>query len=369
MNQDPSLLKSLKHVLISIYKMSAVIAIITFIALTFGYRYNPTQFFRSYLCGYLFWIEISLGCFGLLLVSHLTGGLWGVSVRRFFEAGKSTLWLMAVLFIPILFGLKSIYLWSRPDELAHNELLQHQSIYLNQSFFILRAVLYFIVWIGFSYWTRLSALGLILYCFTASFASYDWIMSLQHDWYSTIFGMIFFVSHGLGALSFIILFLAIISKYDAISNFFTPECLNDLGNVLMVFVMLWAYLNLSQYLIIWEGNKPEEVDWYFRRSQGGWQWLAYSLALFQFAFPFFLLLFRQTKRQLFTLSGIAGLTFLIRIIDVYWSIIPSFEESLRLNWMDILAPICIGGIWISFFTWYLSKMKSPIIPVLQKEKA
>src|SRR5216684_8713276 len=280
-----------------------------------GFR-DSGGFFRSYLVAFLFWIGITLGCLALLMVQHLTGGNWALVIRRILEAGSRTLLLMAVAALPLLLGMKTLYVWSRPGQTDPVIVAKH--LYLNPEFFAARMILYFLVWFLLAYqlnkwsqiedagggniplWARmegLSGIGLVMYGFTVTFASVDWVMSLEPRWYSTIYGMLFMVGQALAAFAFAITVLIWLSDRKPLSEAVRPSYFQDLGSFLLAFVMLWAYLEFSQFLIIWGGNLSEEIPWYIRRMQGTWGTVGLLLVLLNFALPFFLLLFRNVKRR------------------------------------------------------------------------
>lgn len=339
-----------------------------------GGFFNGQQFWQSYLLAYIFWLEIGLGCLAVVMVHHLVGGRWGAVIRRMMESGAMTLPLMALLFIPLLFGLSELYIWTDPVHMAQSELLQHKSAYLNVPFFLSRVVLYFIVWLGLAYllnrWSleqdrtgetnlttrmrRLSGIGLILYVLTATFAAYDWLMSLEPEWFSSIYGLLFIVGQVLAALAVAIIGLRLWSRHrpatEVVAGSAWTNHFNDLGNFLLGFVMIWAYITFSQFLIIWSANLPEEAVWYYHRSQGGWQEVGMFLILFHFALPFFLLLSRRVKRKAQLLTTLAGLIILMRLVDLYWLIIPAFyPNEIHVHWLDLVLPIAIGGLWIAVF--------------------
>jgi hypothetical protein len=332
--------------------------------------FNPTQFFRSYLFGFLFWLGVALGCLAVLMIHHLTGGGWGLGIRRSLEAATRTFPLLAILFLPLLLGRQSLFIWARADEVAHSELLQHKALYLNWPFFLIRATFYFIAWVVLSHYlnkwsleqdqkgdprtTRwlqlLSGPGLVLFGLTVTFASIDWVMSLDPEWFSTLFGMAFMEGQALTGVAFIIAVAALLSRYEPLSRVFTPSHFHDLGKLLLAFVMIWAYLAFSQFLIIWSGNLPEEIPWYVRRLQGGWQWVGLGLVLFHFGLPFLLLLSRSLKRSADTLVRVAWVVLFMRLVDLYWLIAPELQRGgWHLHWLDLVAPLGVGGLWLAFF--------------------
>jgi len=341
----------------------------------FGAAIARDQFFRSWLLSYLFWFAIALGALPLVMLHHLVGGKWGFATRRILESVTRTLPLMTILFVPVIFGIHSLYEWSHDDAVAQDIILQHKSPYLNTPFFIARAAFYFAAWLLMGWflnrWSkqqdstrdgsfakrfqRLSAPGLIIYALTITFASTDWVMSLEPHWFSTIYGMMFMVGQALTTLAFVIAVLALLADTPPISDFLEPEIFNDLGNLLFAFIMLWAYLSFSQYLIIWSGNLPEEIPWYLRRSRGGWQWIAVALALFHFAIPFFLLLIRRNKRRRQVISGIAIAVVVMRLVDLMWLVVPAHEPTVHVHWLDIATLAGIGGLWVAGFSKQLRK--------------
>jgi hypothetical protein len=329
---------------------------------------------------FLFWIGITLGCLALLMVQHLTGGRWALIIRRILEAGTRTLPLMAVAALPLLLGMKTLYSWSRPDQTDPVILSKH--LYLNPTFFIARMVFYFAIWFFLSstlnkwsreedvegspsLWARFEALsggGLVLYGLTVTFASVDWVMSLEPRWYSTIYGMLFMVGQALAALAFSVMILIWLSDREPLSDVVRPSYFQDLGSFLLAFVMLWAYLEFSQYLIIWGGNLTEEIPWYIRRMQGTWGHIGLLLVLLNFAFPFFLLLFRHVKSRTRSLAIVTGLVLMMRLVDMYWMVLPAFGGgNAHLTWMNVALPFGLGAIWFAFFVWQLQRM--PILPV------
>jgi hypothetical protein len=361
---------------------SLMVGIVALALCLFGAFYSAQQFFQSYLLAYVFWLGIALGCLGIVMLHNLSGGGWGVVIRRVLESGMNTLPLMALLFVPLLFGLGQLYEWARPDAVAHDEILQHKTAYLNLPFFLIRAALYFALWVGaaltMSRWsalhdangdpgiiTRLRVLsgpGLAIYVLTITFASIDWVMSLEAHWYSTIYGVHFLSGHALAALAFAILVGGSLSQRGRFSEIVTPAHWLDLGNLLLAFVMLWAYFAFSQWLIIWSGNLPEEAVWYTRRNSGGWEWVARLLIVFHFFLPFLLLLLRSTKRRAEFLAVVAGAIIVMRFIDIFWYMMPAFRPGdFSVHWMDIVAPVGIGGLWLTIFLRQLRRV--PLLPL------
>ncbi len=344
------------------------------------------QFFRSYLVGYLFWLGMALGCFGLTMLHHLVGGRWGFATRRFFEAGLATLPLMVALVVPLFFGLHQIYAWANHADVAADPVLQHRHGYLNIPFFIVRMMIWFAIWLWLArallrrshaqdrtsdpaptrQLRTLSAPGLIVYVLSATFAFVDFVLSLEPDWYSTIFLILIVVGQVLAALASGIILLRVFAKREPFAAMLTPTHFHHLGNLLLAFVMLWAYMAFSQLLIIWSGNLPEEISWYLHRCYGGWKTVALLLGVFHFAVPFVLLLSRDLKHRIEWLCGVAGLVLLAHVLDVYWLVMPSFAENrahigVHVHWLDFALFIGIGGFWIALFLTNLAK--HPLVPL------
>jgi len=359
-----------------------VIGLIVWVA-AFGVGMTTQQFFQSYLFAFLFWMAIPLGSFSLLLLHHTVGGLWGVAIRRMLESAVLTLPLIALLFVPIaLFAMPYLYEWSIPDIVAHDEILQLKTPYLNVPFFIIRAVIYFAFWIGTAFtlvaWSKeqdktgnpsilgrfatLSPIGIALYVLTMTFAAVDWGMSLEPHWFSAIYGGIFVIGQGLTTFAFMIMMVGLLANRKPLSQILVTKQFHDLGNLLFAFTILWTYFSLSQFLIMWSGNLPEETPWYLRRQQPGWNELAVFIVLFQFAIPFFLLLQRFIKRRIKYLWKVALFIFLIRFVELFWFIIPAFYETVAaVPWVIYVSPIAVGGIWIGLFIEVLKRR--PIVPI------
>jgi hypothetical protein len=359
-----------------------------------GWLIAPDAFFRAYLFGFVFFAGLSLGCLAVVMLQHLTGGAWGIPIRRILEAGTRTLPLVALLFLPVAFGLRRLYPWARSEEVAKDALLQAKEAYLNAPFFLARAAFYFAVWILFAFFlnrwsleqdragsspalTRrlqmLSAAGLVAYGLTMTFASIDWVMSLEPHWFSTMYGFLIISGQALNALAFVTAALVLMSGQKPFAGFVRTSHYHDLGKLLLAFVMLWCYVAFAQYLIIWAGNLPEEIPWYLRRLSGGWGWVGAALVLFHFALPFLLLLPEGANRNSRILAGVAALVVLMRLVDIYWLVRPVFTQAtaaassahFRVHWLDFAAPIGIGGVWLAVFLWQLEER--PLLPARDPE--
>lgn len=330
---------------------------------------DPRAFFAGYLAAYVFWSGIALGCLGIALLQQVTGGVWGLAVRRIAEAGARTLPLVALLFIPLLFGLALLYPWMHAEEVASSAALQQKSAYLNLPFFIGRTVFYMASWLMLAWqldrWStredreanpavtaslwRLGVGGLIVLGLTAAFAMIDWVMSLEPEWYSTVYPSMVATGSLLAAFAVVILTLLFLAPRSDLALLVTPQLRNDLGSLLLAFLMLWAYQQFSQYLLIWSGNLQEEVTWYLRRQEGVWLWASLALIVFGFCIPFFLLIFREIKRSVPWLAGIAGLLLAMRVVEDIWLVGPGLDLGVRVVGVALAAIIGIGGVWL---WWY-----------------
>jgi hypothetical protein len=346
-----------------------------------GFLLDRDQFLRSYLFAYVFWTGMALGCLGILLLHHTVGGKWGMLIRRMCEAGARTLPYMFVLILPVLFSVSVLYPWARP-EAAHDANLQTKTAYLNVPFFIGRTIFYFLVWTFYGYrlskWSAdqdasgdpdligkmraVSAPGLVVFVFVSTFAFIDWVMSLEPHWFSTIYGAMFLIGEVLEAFAITIALVIVFSNREPLRVYITKQHLHDLGNLMFAFMVLWAYLSFSQFLIMWAGNLPEEIPWYLRRFRGGWGWVALTIVVFHFAAPFVLLLMRAVKRHGDRLLKVCLLIIAIRLVDDYWTIEPAFyDQQLRMHWMDFVTPVTIGGLWLAAFFWQLRSR--PLVPL------
>jgi hypothetical protein len=358
-----------------------------------------TTFFQTYLVAYVFWIGISLGCLGLLMVQYLGGGGWGLIIRRQLESASSTLWMMAVLFVPIVLGIHSLYHWSHPISPDEKEpvrkLLEHKAVWLNSSGFTIRAVIYFAIWIGLMFLLRKwsaaqdttpdpneaqtwvqkaqnwSGPGFLLYGMAVSFAAIDWIMSLDAEWFSTIFGLLTIAGQGVLSIAFLIWICVILSKHEPMSHVLKPKHFHDLGKLQLALVMVWSYFSFSQLLIIWSGNLPEEIPWFLRRFEGPWRPMGIALLVLHFILPFLLLLSRDLKKNGRRLVAVASLLIVMRLVDVIWVIVPQFDQMASHGGevhhsgpaqfaVYVAATLGLGGLWLGWFFWQLRQR--PLIP-------
>jgi hypothetical protein len=363
-------------------KAALVIALSAFTLSLVGYLSDPVQFFFSYLVNLTFWVSIALGGLFLLMVHHLTGAVWSVVLRRLLEMIQSSFILLAVLFLPVLFGIHELYHWSHSEAVAADKLLQLKSPFLNQSFFIIRSTGYFLVWIFLSRtlfnksitqddpsqpdpapaMRRTSAYGMILFALTLTFASFDWLMSLDPHWYSTIYGVYFFSGCVLAALAFLTLTVLYMRKQGALTDAIGLAHLHDLGRLIFSFTVFWAYMAFSQYFLIWYGNIPEETVWFQHRWHGNWKAISLLLVLGHFVLPFFLLMMRWTKRNPIALASLSLWLLFMHWIDLFWLVMPSRPGHNDLfTWQDLATFLTIAG----FFIWFFGRQtgRHPLLPM------
>ncbi len=351
---------------------------------------QPQQFFRAYLLGFMCWLGVALGSMAILMIRHLTGGGWGMVIRRILGAAMRTVPLLALLFIPVILGIRKLYIWAQPlDQIADKHLREHleniTKTYLTTSGFILRAIFYFAIWNLLSFllsrWSRqtdrpgapdntdrfkaVAGPGLILYGFTISFAAIDWVMSLDPSWISTIFGLVILIGEVLSAMCFAVVVERILFDYKPMSEMLQPDFVHDHGKWMLTFIMVWAYFNYSQWLIIWAGNLPAEISYYMRRLNGGWGYLGLFIVIFHFVIPFGTLLSRPFKRNIRKLVWLAVWLMLMRYLDLFWIIEPNFSKTFTLTVADVVVPVAIGGFWLAYFFRNLGAL--PLLPAYDPE--
>ena len=346
---------------------------------------SPDEFYRAYLLGFMCWLGVALGSMAILMIRHLTGGGWGMVIRRILGAAMRTVPVLAVLFIPVILGIKKLYIWAQPlENITDKHLREHlediTKTYLTTNGFIVRAIFYFAIWnlLSFllSHWSKqtdhagapdntdrfkvVAGPGLILYGFTISFAAIDWVMSLDPSWISTIFGLVVLIGQVLSAMCFAVVVERILYNYKPMSEMLKPDFVHDHGKWMLTFIMVWAYFSFSQWLIIWAGNLPAEITFYLTRINGGWGSIGLFLVLFGFVVPFAMLLSRPFKRDIRRLVWLATWMLLIRYLDLFWIIEPNFSKTLAVTLSDIVVPIAIGGIWLWYFFRNLASL--PLLP-------
>ncbi len=355
----------------------------------FGAMKSPADFYHSYIFSYMLILGLTVGSLGLLMLQHLTGGIWGMVIRRPLEAASRNLWLMLILFAPIVMGMKYLYSgngsetgWLNAPKEGEQALTSWQQGYLTQGGFLTRAVIYFAIWIVlmvvFNNWSKqqdqesngeglkqklktLAAPGVILYILAMTFAAIDWVMSLSPRWASTIYGFLFVAGQAIAAMALMIAVIVLLAGSEPFREVIKKRHLHDLAKLLFAFNMLWAYFAFSQLLIIWSGNQPEEITFYRSRLNGQWGVVAVMVLLFSFAIPFLLLLSRDVKRTASVVSKIAVWMIFMRLVDLYWMTRPEFTSRAVPTWLDIVVPVALIGLWMGFFAMNLKQR--PLLPV------
>lgn len=366
----------------AIQRRAAYVAALGIVLLVVGAVTSRADFYQSYLYGYLLWMGLTLGCLGLLLLHHLVSGSWGHITQRYMEAAVQTLPVMAILFLPIILGMHELYPWTNHEGATTSHAVAKKLGYLNVPFFLARQALYFAFWMSIAWWlskksrdqdasadptlTRtmklVSGPSMVLFVLTVTLASVDWMMSLEPEWYSTMYGVGRIVGAALTALAFCILLVRMLGRYEPFAAILTTRHYHHLGNLMMAFTILWAYIAFSEFLIIWSGNLPEDNMWHLRRMNAEWSTLAAVLIVGHFAVPFGLLLSRERKRHIEPLARLAVFVLIMRCIDMYWLVFPAFNDHrFHFHWLAIVAPVALGGIWVWLFIAHLKPY--PLVPL------
>jgi hypothetical protein len=340
---------------------------------------NVEHFFRGYLIGFLYWMGVTLGCLALFMVMNLINGAFSFATQRLFAAGARTMFVMVVLFVPLAFGLNFIYSWTNPEVV--NSLPASKASFFTVELFLLRAALYFIIWIPLAYFVtqfsyrndktgdsrlldrakQLSAAGLILLVITITFAALDWSSSLTPKWFSSIYGLLYTAREGLSGAALVVLTLGLLWNHLPLSSRVRERSLNDIGSVLLASLMLWMYMEFFQFLIIWQGNMAEYAVWYVERLGGGWPVFVTIVLFLHFGVPFVLLLTPGFRSNVSRLIAAAALILVMRLFWLYWNVVPVFSPDVSLSWMDIVLPLAIGGLWVASFVWILKR--NELLPI------
>lgn len=347
-----------------------------------GWFLNPETFFRAWLPSFLFWFSIVAGSLAVLMLQYVTGGEWGLMIRRPLGASARTMLWMVLFFLPILAGMKYLYPWADAGYVAANEVVHNKSGWLNLQRFLIFAALYFVLWNLWAWRIRILSLkfyedrspytelarrkwaasGLVMIVLTLTFASIDWMMSTEPKWSSTMYGITFVVGCGLSALAFVTFFFAQLATTKAMADVLKPTHLRDLGNLMLAFVMFYAYTTFSEFLLIWYANVHEEIPHYLVRNTGAWGAVAFCVAMFHFFLPFFMLLMRPIKDQPRTIAVVAVILIVMRYVVIYWLVAPSwYGEHFTWSWMSLTSLLGIGGVWMWAFIGQLKGQT--IIPI------
>lgn len=352
------------------------------VACVIGAATGSSQFYFSYLAAVIFWLGLAVGCLAVTMIHHLTGGRWGYPIRRILEAGFMTLPLMAILFVPIFFGLNRLYPWARPAEVAAAADLRYRTGYENGPAYVIRQVFFLVIFICFAWLLRrwsceqdltsdaaptrkaraLSGAGIVAYGLVGTFACIDWVVSLESHWYSTMFGVIYLIGQILAAYAFGVVALAFVRNWEPFNKIVQTVHYHHLGNLMLTFVLFWTYVSFGQLLIIYSGDIPHETEWYQHRIAGNWKFVIGTIALFHFFLPFLLLLFRAVKKHAVSLTTLAAVLLLMRVVDSYWLVMPTLHQhGVAVSWMDFAAFIAVGGLWLA---WFVGCLKArPLVPL------
>jgi hypothetical protein len=331
---------------------------------------DRAHFYHAWLVGSMFWLTLAAGGLFFVMMHHLVGATWSVVLRRIAEAVMAVLPYMILALVPVIWGVHDLYHWNHADIVAADEALQGKTAYLNFPFFVIRTVIYFAVWTILvrmlykaslrqdgghteqlhSRFRHVSAPGMILFAFTLTFAAFDWLMSLDAHWYSTIFGAYIFAGGVVALLAFLPLVSMLLRRQGVMADMITVEHYHDMGKLLFAFVIFWAYMAFSQYFLIWYGNIPEETEWFVRRWTGSWKTISLILVFGNFVIPFFILITRVAKRRLVMLGIFAVWLLFMHWVDLYWVVMPSlYPDGAHLSWIDLAPITAIGGAFIARF--------------------
>jgi hypothetical protein len=358
------------------------VGVVAALAAAAGAYFDVDGFLRAWLVAWLLWFSVAAGSLGLLLIQHLSGGRWGIALRRPMEAAARTLPAVGLAALPLVFGLGRLYLWADPARVHGDALLEHKAVWLNPTAFVARTVAVLAIFTLFAWllsrrsarqdehasaglaWSlqKTSGIGLLVFVVIGSLFAFDWLMSLDPYWYSSLYGAIFLAGAVIAALTFLILAATWLARREPMAKVYTGKRFHDFGTLLFAAVMFFTYLAISNFIIAYQGNLPEEVVWYKERFHGYWAWVATGLLVLHFFFPFLILLSRAIKRNPVTLARIALFVLFMRWVDLVWQTRPTFvHEGLPLTWLDLAAPVALGGLWIFLFTRELARRS--LLPV------
>lgn len=350
---------------------AVIVGVVGIILSVIGASLDVEHFLHIYLVAFLFWLELSLGCLAMLMLPNIVSAPWNLAIERVMAAGARTLPLMGLLFLPLLFGINEWLPWvEEANAGAELSELDNFNLYLATPLFVIRAVLYFAIWIGLAYilpalsYQRdnsddenlvrranfFSLLGGVLFFITATFAAFDWSMAIEEEWFSSVYGWLAISRMGLSALALAIVVLAIVARRTAVAQALKPRVIGDLGALLLVGLVGWAYLAFTQYIVIWSGNVSSKTIWYADRVEADWGgFIAFIIAVH--AIIFVLMVLPGVKRIWGVLVGMAAVLLVMRLFDMYWTVMPTFRPELVMEWWDLALPFGIGGLWVALFIW------------------
>jgi len=340
------------------------------------------QLYFSYLVAFLFFLSLALGGLFFVLVQHASRSGWSVVVRRIAEDVMGTLPIFIVLFIPVAVGVHSLFHWSHADAVQSDALLRGKAPYLNTTFFYIRAAVFLATWSGLAWWYRrlsvrqdesgdpqltrrlqvASGPAIVAYGVTQTFASFDWAMSLDPHWYSTMYGVYFFAGSAVGIYALLGLLVAALDRSGLLGDAVTTEHFHDIGKMIFAFVCFWAYIAFSQYLLQWYANIPEETVWYLERWKGAWKQASVLLAVGHFPIPFFFLLPRTIKRSTRAVVLAAVWVLVMHYLDLYWLVMPSLHPHwAHLSPLDLTTFVGVGGVFLAALGWLLRR--GALVPI------
>ncbi|MGM0545978.1 MAG: hypothetical protein ACQEST_04585 [Bacteroidota bacterium] len=346
------------------------VGVVGLLATGVGYFLDHYQFFYSYLINFAFFSSIALASLFFVMIQHLTRSEWSAVIRRIPETFSSNMGIWGLFFIPLFFGMYELFHWTHADAVATDPVMQGKEPYLNTPFFIIRQFIYFGIWSFLGYrlynksvemdetgdWglqtllRRTSGPGLFFFAITLAFASFDWLMSLDPHWYSTIFGVYYFAMSFQGLFAVVILTIFFLWKNDLLTNTIQKGHIYDLGVQMFGFTVFYAYIAFSQFLLIYYANIPEETVWYLERFNGGYEYLAWFYFFGRFVIPFVVLLPKWAKSNYKIVGSMSVLILAAHLVELYWIVMPVLHHhGFHFDWMTITGFFGLGGIFLGLF--------------------
>lgn len=361
----------------------ALIAIGLFLG-AIGLMLDFTHAIYNYLLTFVFILSLSLGAMFLIALEYVVGADWSVPFRRINEFFASVLPYLLILVIPLFLSLHSLFHWTHTETVQSDKILQGKTPYLNETFFLIRNIIFIIVWSLFFYLMtknsrrqdldadqkhtrnniKLAAGFIPVFAITVTLASIDWLMSLEPHWFSTIFGIYFFAGSVVASFSAVTLAGAFLWEHRLLNPKINEEHFHNFGSLLFTFINFWGYIAFSQYMLIWYANMPEETFWLINRWQGGWIWGSLLLIFVHFVVPYFMLLSQPSKMNIKKLKFVSIWLLIAHFIDLYWLIMPQMKTDktgILYFFIDIAFPIAAVGFIVLIF--YFNSKKHNILPV------